>query len=130
MGPRTWGTPGNEVTDLLAREASLLMGLEPFLAMGQHSIKEKLRSEELRLRDVSWHQTIGLRQTNSRFGQLKTIRNGILTALSCTIVVVMRATKIIIVCVTTNCNATYFRYVVRRVSKRYAHRLRIRVLCC
>lgn len=46
---------GNEIA--LAKEAvaSPLTGIELFLAMGQHAIREKLRSEDLGLKEVCWH---------------------------------------------------------------------------
>ncbi len=64
------GVAGNELADELARSAATtrMMGPEPYIAVGPHTIKELLRTEERSSRDSHWQQTAGMRQAKLLLG--------------------------------------------------------------
>ncbi|XP_050325730.1 uncharacterized protein LOC126756583 [Bactrocera neohumeralis] len=64
------GIAGNEPADELARSAAStrMMGPEPFIGVGPHTIKELLRKEEGVGREEHWQQTRGMRHANLLIG--------------------------------------------------------------
>uniref|UniRef100_A0A0K8UJZ2 RNase H type-1 domain-containing protein n=1 Tax=Bactrocera latifrons TaxID=174628 RepID=A0A0K8UJZ2_BACLA len=57
------GIAGNELADELARAAASInmVGPEPFIAVGRHTIKEQFRKDAAMGREIHWQQLPGLR---------------------------------------------------------------------
>ncbi|XP_036319943.1 uncharacterized protein LOC118734325 [Rhagoletis pomonella] len=68
--PGHMGVAGNEEADHLPRTAasSTPIGPDPFLAVGPNTIKEMLRRDNSKLRELHWLGTMGQRQAKSLLG--------------------------------------------------------------
>ncbi|XP_069966728.1 uncharacterized protein [Bactrocera oleae] len=64
------GIAGNELADELARSAAStrMVGPEPYLAVGPHTIKELLRREERADREIHWQQLQGMHHARLLMG--------------------------------------------------------------